>query len=566
MKEALTLATICALLTSAGAERATVAADATVFIRMVGSVHLDIDDGLARRSVDVEQVEIGTGSGFVISPHGYVLTNEHVVSSEQFLLSRGAQQVRVTLNVSAIQVCFREEVAARRGLASCMPANVVAADRTLDLAVLFVSGSDLPYIALGDSDVVSAGLPVDALGYPLGRETEVARVATALDFVPDVSVTPGAVSAVRADDAGDRRFLQITNSLNAGNSGGPVVTHDGFAVGVARMRLRNAAGIGFAIPINQVKDFLESHGLDQSLPARRLRLGGFHDFENKRIGLRLPEGYADTSRFHTRVETDGQAGDIVLRIDRVFSPWSVRQIEQTLIGTQTFEAAALTPRDTRTTLISASQVRLGGAVTSDAKLESRVDYALLDLGAEMLVARYVGPAESMAFNESVLRESLASLQGQSWRARTIQSPDKLEWAATSVIGSGSNGARRELAFPAGWTIADTGPSRCRGIPPPSMVAAAFPAEDFTLSLRAAVLSSDAGAPADNAVRCSTRRGSLGAASYVSRAEWLGVTYVIEGIFVPMPPDHIAQLEVSSTADNATAARALLAAWAKRVTP
>lgn len=194
---------------------------------------------------------------------------------------------------------------AARGLSPCSPASVVASDPTLDLAVLFVSASNLPYIALGgDSDAVSAGLPVDALGYPFGREVEVGKVATASDLVPDVSATPGAISALRADAAGERRYLQITNSLNPGSSGGPLVNRDGFAVGVIRMRLTNASGIGFAIPVNHVKDFLESHGLDQLMPVRRLRLGGFQSIEAKAIGLRLPEGLVDMSPFRSRVETD----------------------------------------------------------------------------------------------------------------------------------------------------------------------------------------------------------------------------------------------------------------------
>ena len=180
---------------------------------------------------------------------------------------------------------------------------------------------------------------MDALGYPFGRDVEVGKLATAPDLVPDVSTTPGAVSALRADDAGERRYLQITNSLNPGNSGGPIVNRDGYAVGVIRMRLANATGIGFAIPVNQVKDFLESHGLDQLMPARRLRLGGFQSIEAKGIGLRLPEGSSTCRHFGSRVETDARPVDIALRIDRVLSPWNPEQIGQTLIGTQTFETA-----------------------------------------------------------------------------------------------------------------------------------------------------------------------------------------------------------------------------------
>src|SRR5262249_30081679 len=156
--------------------------------------------------------------------------------------------------------------------------------------------------------------------------------------------TPGAVSALRADDTGARRYLQITNSLNPGNSGGPVVNREGFAVGVIRMRLTNATGIGFAIPVNEAKNFLESHGLDGLMPAHRLRLGSFQSLDAKAIGLRLLEGFSDASPFRARVETDGREPGIALRIDRVVSPWSPKQIEQALIGTQTFEPLSMAAR------------------------------------------------------------------------------------------------------------------------------------------------------------------------------------------------------------------------------
>ena len=71
---------------AARAERAATPADATVFIRLVGSVHAELEEaGAAKQIVDLDRIEIGTGSGFVISPHGYVLTNEHVISNSEFV-------------------------------------------------------------------------------------------------------------------------------------------------------------------------------------------------------------------------------------------------------------------------------------------------------------------------------------------------------------------------------------------------------------------------------------------------------------------------------------------------
>ena len=78
---------------TAAAERAATPADATVFIRLVGSVHAEIEEAGARKqTTDLERIEIGTGSGFVISPHGYVLTNEHVISNSEFTVTDGPER------------------------------------------------------------------------------------------------------------------------------------------------------------------------------------------------------------------------------------------------------------------------------------------------------------------------------------------------------------------------------------------------------------------------------------------------------------------------------------------
>ena len=548
------------------AQRAKSPADAAVFIRLVGSVHAEVIDAGLNRVVDRAQVEIGTGSGFAISPYGYVLTNDHVVNTNEqfFVVTKDLQQAKVTLKVSRIDVCFRPEVVATRGLFSqCFPASVTASDPVVDLAVLFVNGSNFPYIALGDSDAVVAGLPVDALGYPFGREVEVGKVATAPDIVPDVSMTPGAISALRGDDAGDRRYLQITNPVNPGNSGGPIVTRDGFAVGVIRMRLTNATGIGFAIPINQVKDFLESRGLDQLMPVRRLRLGGFQNIDAKQIGLRLPEGLFDMSPFRSRVESDARPVDIALRIDRVLSPWNARQIEQTLIGTQAFETFSMAARDGRVSpRLGDSPLLFGGALgnATGTNQEIRMDYAVLDLGSEKLVARYVGTAESMAFNESVLRESLASLRGQRFLVRDLVPVEKVQWSIAPAASGQSS-----VPVPAGWTVVPGGPSRCPGLPQPNTVTAAFPADDFTFVVRAAVWSAGDIVPDAAAAACSPRRGTLGGASYTSRTDWLGVSYVVEGAFTRVGPKQVVQFEVLSTDQKNTFARALLAVWLTKAT-
>jgi len=559
MKSVLLGAALLLTSISTFAQRAKSATDAAVFIRIVGSVHAEIEEFGVKRSVDLDHVEIGTGSGFVISPYGYVITNDHVVSDTEpirITKIKGFQEAKITFKTSRIDVCFQAEAAAVHGLASaCSAASVVASDPALDLAVLFINGSNLPYIALGDSDVVTTGLQVDALGYPLGRDVEVGKAASVSTVAPDVSTTRGTVSALRANDAGERRFLQVTNSVHPGNSGGPLLNRDGFAVGVIRMRLTRAADIAFAIPINDVKDFLESHGLDQAMQVRRLRLGPVQNLEAKGVALRLPETLVDASPFHSHVETVAGGVDIVLRIDRVRSPWTPRQLEETLIGGQTFEALSMMPREGRVSRAGEPTMLLGSAAGLDASQNIRMDYAVLDLGPEKLVARYVGSPEQVAFNESVLRESLFSLQAQRFVPDERIALEKLEWSTQNE--------RSMVPVPAGWSVEPGRPSPCSGLPQPAGFTAAFPAHDFTLMIRAAVWRGGEIVPDAAASACSSRRGSVEGASYASRGAWLGTTYVAEGAFVRVGSNQVVQLEVLATEERAALARALLATWMKK---
>ena len=162
------------------------------------------------------------GSGFIISPDGYVVTNNHVV--------KGATSVSVTLDDGTV-----------------LPAKIVGRDPRTDLALLRVKPTGkLPFIQLGDSDDVEPGQWVIAVGNPYGLGG---------------SVTAGIVSA-RGRDIGDGpydSFLQIDAPINRGNSGGPLFTQDGKVVGVNTAILSpsgGSIGIGFAIPSDVVRSVI----------------------------------------------------------------------------------------------------------------------------------------------------------------------------------------------------------------------------------------------------------------------------------------------------------------------
>jgi S1-C subfamily serine protease len=173
------------------------------------------------------QREHGLGSGFVYDKAGHIVTNDHVV--------HGAKRIRVSFSNN-----------------DSMTATLVGADSTTDLAVLKVKASSraLTPLPLGDSDSVSVGDAVVAIGNPFGL---------------DRTVTAGIVSAVGrplTSEAGSRieGAIQTDAAINSGNSGGPLINAEGRVIGVNTAIETGSSGatgnigIGFAVPVNTVKD------------------------------------------------------------------------------------------------------------------------------------------------------------------------------------------------------------------------------------------------------------------------------------------------------------------------
>lgn len=186
--------------------------------------------------------ENSSGSGIIMSPDGYILTNAHVV--------KNAHSLKVQLNVRT-QAEARE--LGNRTLNRPLPATVVGIDRETDLAVVKIDRKNLPYLPFGDSNELKQGQIVLALGNPLGL---------------DNSVSLGVVSAVarqiKPDDV--MVYIQTDAPINPGNSGGPLVDSEGRVVGINTFILTQSGGsegIGFAIPSNiarAVYTQLKAHG------------------------------------------------------------------------------------------------------------------------------------------------------------------------------------------------------------------------------------------------------------------------------------------------------------------
>jgi len=240
-----------------------------------------------------EQPTQGSGSGVIINPGGYILTNNHVVGDAQ------EDEVTVILNDS------------RR-----LKARIIGTDPSTDLAVIKVEAKDLPTASLGNSDDLEVGEWVVAIGNPLGLTS---------------TVTAGIVSAIGRSQIGVIRdsggygienFIQTDAAINPGNSGGPLVDLNGDVIGInTAIATTNARyqGYGFAIPVNLAKTVVGD--LIKYGEVRRgfigVRIGGVDDVTAKSIGLDGARGVLIQS-----LEPNGAgeeaglvAGDVILSVD-----------------------------------------------------------------------------------------------------------------------------------------------------------------------------------------------------------------------------------------------------------
>ncbi|MEO8665155.1 MAG: trypsin-like peptidase domain-containing protein [Ignavibacteria bacterium] len=180
-----------------------------------------------------KQVVKGLGSGYIISPDGYILTNDHVAGN--------ATKISVTLtNGETIE------------------AKLIGSDKNSDVALLKIDKNNLDYVKLGNSDDVIIGEWVIALGNPFGL----------FEINDKPTVTVGVVSAtdMKVNAEGNRVYkdmIQTDASINAGNSGGPLVNSDGDVIGMNTIIFTGGGyssgsiGVGFSISINRVKSIME---------------------------------------------------------------------------------------------------------------------------------------------------------------------------------------------------------------------------------------------------------------------------------------------------------------------
>lgn len=181
------------------------------------------------------------GSGFIVSKDGKIVTNLHVI--------RDMKTASVHLESGEVFDSV----------------SVLATDERRDLAVVQIAGFDLPYLELGNSDVLTVGEPLVIVGSPRGLEG---------------TVTAGILSSVR--DSGDGfKMLQTDATMNPGNSGGPLVNSKGQVIGVVAFKLQSSEGLNFAVPINYVRGMLNMIHEPMTLDQIRRNLSGAKEITNE---------------------------------------------------------------------------------------------------------------------------------------------------------------------------------------------------------------------------------------------------------------------------------------------
>ncbi len=210
----------------------------------------------------------GLGSGYIISPDGYIVTNDHVAG-----------------NATKITVTLTDE--------RTFDAKVIGSDPASDICLIKIEGDDFPYVEMGNSDDVIIGEWVIALGNPFGLFE--------LNDKPTVTVGVISASGMNLEPINERYYinmLQTDAAINGGNSGGPLVNSVGEVIGMNTLIFTaggnaGSIGLGFAIPINKVKGIVDE--LKENGKVDR-------DFE---IGMRIQSIDEGIARYYHLESTKG---------------------------------------------------------------------------------------------------------------------------------------------------------------------------------------------------------------------------------------------------------------------
>ena len=233
--------------------------------------------------MQTQEVE-GIGSGFIINEEGYILTNYHVV--------KGAQEISVTLSNDVTTT-----------------AQIVNYDENQDVAMIKITDESVKIpatVELGDSDSLQPGEEVIAIGTPLSTELS-------------STVTKGIISAtsrsVAVESGVTMNLIQTDAAINAGNSGGPLVNTKGEVVGINSSKISGEAveGIGFSIPINDIKDKIES--LSKPILNLGISVRSIDEALSKQLNMEQGLYVVEVTEFSSAEKAGLKAGDIIVKAD-----------------------------------------------------------------------------------------------------------------------------------------------------------------------------------------------------------------------------------------------------------
>ena len=226
----------------------------------------------------------GVGSGFIINEDGYILTNYHVIE--------GASEISVTLSDN-----------------TNVAAKVVNYDENQDVAMLKITDADVKVpavVELGNSDELKQGESVIAIGTPLSTNLS-------------QTVTNGIVSAlnrnVETESGVMQNLIQTDASINPGNSGGPLVNTRGQVVGINTMKATgtDTEGIGFAIPINDISDKIES--LSKPILNLGISIRTVDETLSKKLNMEQGLYVVEVNAFSPAEKAGLKAGDLIVKVD-----------------------------------------------------------------------------------------------------------------------------------------------------------------------------------------------------------------------------------------------------------
>ena len=242
--------------------------------------------------VENSEVKLGLGSGVIISENGYILTNAHVIGNR-------------------LNDCYVTLENGRN-----YTANVVWTDENIDLAIIKILAYELEEISMGDSDEICIEEDVYAIGNPIGYEFQ--RTVTK-------GIISGINRTIKIENENENQYMedliQTDATINVGNSGGALINSKGELIGINTVKLSDADGIGFAVPINIVKPIIDKLLKDRVFEEAYL---GIYGYDKEVIPYLNSELNIETGIYVAKINIDSPlytsnvlVGDVILAIDNI---------------------------------------------------------------------------------------------------------------------------------------------------------------------------------------------------------------------------------------------------------